>query len=272
MKHSPAENQMTLICPFISSKVKCHKVNWKAIYDLLYVFHTNFSHTIKGLRLAMWSLLHDTVQLREMLSTDQSLRDRRSRGYESVLVPHSSLKCNSKFPVGMSKFPVWRSRNFELLVGYIVVPAYWLINHLPKSKFRVWTRNFQLGCRNFQFAEVEISSLNSKFPVGMSKFPVCRCRNFQFADVEISSFKSKFPVCRSRNFQFAEVEISSLNSKFPVGMSKFPVRRSLNFQFGSRNFQFGTRNFHFELEISSLTKSKFRVVGWLYSCSSVLVH
>ena len=107
-----------------------------------------------------------------------------SRAYESVLVPHSSLKCN--------------------------------------SKFLVWTRNFQLGCRNFQFAEVEISSLNSKFPVGMSKFPVCRSRNFEFEleisswDVEISSLpKSKFPVWNSkfplwtRNFQFDEVEISS---------------------------------------------------------------
>ena len=39
----------------------------------------------KGLRLVMWSLLHDTDQLREMLSTDQSLRDRRSRGLWSVL-------------------------------------------------------------------------------------------------------------------------------------------------------------------------------------------
>ena len=40
---------------------------------------------LKGLRLVMWSLLHDTDQLREMLSTDQSLRDRRSRGLWSVL-------------------------------------------------------------------------------------------------------------------------------------------------------------------------------------------
>ena len=39
----------------------------------------------KGLRLLMWSLLHDTDQVREMLSTDQSLRDRRSRGLWSVL-------------------------------------------------------------------------------------------------------------------------------------------------------------------------------------------
>ena len=136
--------------------------------------------------------------------------------YESVLVPHSSLKCNSKFRV-CSKLEISSSANW---------------------KFRQ-TRNFQLGCRNFQFAELEISSLNSKFPVGMSKFPVCRqTGNFEFK-VEISSSK-----------QFG----------------------SRNFQFGSRNFQFGTRNFHFELEISSLTKSKFRVVGWLYSCSSVLVH
>ena len=26
----------------MSSKVKCYQVNWKAIYDLLYVIHTNF--------------------------------------------------------------------------------------------------------------------------------------------------------------------------------------------------------------------------------------
>ena len=28
----------------MSSNVKCLKVNWGAIYDLLYVFHTNFDH------------------------------------------------------------------------------------------------------------------------------------------------------------------------------------------------------------------------------------
>ena len=36
----------------ISSKVKCYtcyKVNWKAIYDLLYVFHTNFDHMMHHL-------------------------------------------------------------------------------------------------------------------------------------------------------------------------------------------------------------------------------
>ena len=70
------------------------------------------------------------------------------------------------------------------------------------------TRNFQLGCRNFQF-KLEISSWTKwKFPV--------RTRNFQL---------------ECRNFQFEEVEISSSNSKFPVGMSKFPVWRSRNFQF-----------------------------------------
>ena len=39
----------------------------------------------KRLRLVMGSLLHATDQLREMLSTDQSMRDRRSRGRWSVL-------------------------------------------------------------------------------------------------------------------------------------------------------------------------------------------
>ena len=161
----------------------------------------------------------------------------RSRNFEFELeisswdVEISSLP-KSKFPVWKSKFPVWRSRNFELLVGYIVVPAYWFINHLPKSKFRVWTRNFQLGCRNFQFAEVEISSLNSKFPVGMSKFPVCRSRNFQF-EFEISSW---------------DVEISSLpKSKFPVWNSKFPVWNS---KFQTQNFEL-----YFRLECGTNTLS-----------------
>ena len=38
---------------------------------------------LNGSRLVMWSLLHGTDQLREMLSTDQSLRDRRSRGLQN---------------------------------------------------------------------------------------------------------------------------------------------------------------------------------------------
>ena len=96
------------------------------------------------------------------------------------------------------------------------------------SKFPIQTRNFQLD-------KVEISSSNSKFPVGMSKFPVWRSRNFQFK-LEISSSNSKFPVGQSGNFQF-ELEISSWNVEISsLKKSKFPVQ---------------TRNFQFELEISS---------------------
>ena len=101
----------------------------------------------------------------------------------------------------------------------------------------------QLGCRNFQFAEVEISSLNSKFPVGMSKFPVCRSRNFEFEleisswDVEISSLpKSKFRVWKSK-FPVWNSKFTVWNSKFPVWNSKFPL--------WTRNYQFD------EVEISS---------------------
>ena len=70
--------------------------------------------------------------------------------YESVLVPHSSLKCNSKFPVGMSKFPV-QTRNFQL------------------DKVEISSWNVEISSWN-----VEISSLKK------SKFPVWRSRNFQF--------------------------------------------------------------------------------------------
>ena len=64
---------MTLICLSISSKVKCytcHKVNRKAIYDLLYVFHTNF----------IWCTIYETQALGRSVTliwekvTDQFLR------------------------------------------------------------------------------------------------------------------------------------------------------------------------------------------------------
>ena len=71
------------------------------------------------------------------------------------------------------------------------------------------TRNFQLGCRNFQL-KLEISSWTKwKFPVRTRNFQF-ECRNFQFEEVEISSSNSKFPVRQSGNFQF-ELEISSWN-------------------------------------------------------------
>ena len=43
MKYIQLKTQFALS---ISSKVKCYKVNWKAIYDLLYLFHTNVWCTI----------------------------------------------------------------------------------------------------------------------------------------------------------------------------------------------------------------------------------
>ena len=116
--------------------------------------------------------------------------------------------------------------------------------------------------------DVEISSSNSKFPVGQSG-------NFQFEleisswNVEISSLKkSKFPVrtrtfqLECRNFQFEEVEISSSNSKFPVQtMVNEPIRwnnyRPLYNQPTTRNFDF------VKLEISS-SKWKFRVPNWKF--------
>ena len=52
MKYSPLKTQWPWFALSISSKVKCHtcyKVNWKAIYDLLYVIHTNFYHMMHHL-------------------------------------------------------------------------------------------------------------------------------------------------------------------------------------------------------------------------------
>ena len=52
-EYSPLKTQWPWFALSISSKVKCytsHKVNWKAIYDLLYVFHTNFDHMMHHLR------------------------------------------------------------------------------------------------------------------------------------------------------------------------------------------------------------------------------
>ena len=54
----PTENLMTLICPFNFIKGQmsyiCYKVNWKAIYDLLYVFNTYFDHMMHHL----WDTTH----------------------------------------------------------------------------------------------------------------------------------------------------------------------------------------------------------------------
>ena len=52
MKYSPLKTQWPWFALSISSKVKCHtchKVNWKAIYNLLCVFHTNFDHMMHHL-------------------------------------------------------------------------------------------------------------------------------------------------------------------------------------------------------------------------------
>ena len=127
--------------------------------------------------------------------------------YEGVLVSHSSLKCNSKFPVGMSKFPVR-------------------------------TRNFQLECRNFQFEEVEISSSNSKFPVQTMVNEPIRWNNYiTNQQLEISTSSNwKFRV-QSGNF-----DIPTGNFEF-----KLEISTSANWKFRHPNWKFRvqTRNFDF---------------------------
>ena len=208
-----------------------------------------------------WKHKRVTSQPLCTLSWILTAANRYTLTYESVLVPHSSLKCN--------------------------------------SKFRVWTRNFQLGCRNFQFVEVEISSLNSKFPVGMSKFPVFRSRNFEFEleisswDVEISSLpKSKLYTFHlseapciyeqdgswiawhfycykcwlqaagnfdilTRNFDFVQLEILTSQLEISSSNGKFRLRQT-------GNFEIRTGNFEFELEISTSSNWKFRHSNWKF--------
>ena len=134
------------------------------------------------------------------------------------------------------------------------------------------TRNFQLGCRNFQF-KLEISSWTKwKFPVRTRNFQL-ECRNFQFEEVEISSSNSKFPVqtmvnepIRWNNYitnQQLEISTSS-NWKFRVPNWKF---RLPNWKFRLRqtgNFDIPTGNFEFKLEISTSANSKFRHPNWKF--------
>ena len=52
MKYSQLKTQWPWFALSISSKVKCYtwcRVNWKVLYDLLYVFHTNFDHMMHHL-------------------------------------------------------------------------------------------------------------------------------------------------------------------------------------------------------------------------------
>ena len=77
-------------------------------------------------------------------------------------------------------------------------------------------------------------------------------------DVEISSSNSKFPVGQSGNFQF-ELEISSWNvkiSSWNVEISSWNVEIS---SLKKSKFPGRTRNFQFKLEMSSWTKWKFPV-------------
>ena len=238
----------------------------------------------------------------------------RSRNFEFELEISSLELQFEKVEISTlnSKFPVWRSRNFELLVGYIVVLVYWFINHslnwkfrvrtgnfdffklefeleisswdveissLPKSKFRVWTWNFQLGCRNFQFAEVEISSLEveiSSLELEIStlnsKFPVWRSRNFELLVGYIvvlvywfinHSLNWKFRV-RTGNFDFFKLEISTF--QLEISSFELEISTSSNWKFRHSNWKFRVRtgNFHFvQLEISSLNW-KFRHPNWKF--------
>ena len=123
-----------------------------------------------------------------------------------------------------SKFPVWRSRNFELLVGYIVVPAYWFINHSLNWKFRVRTGNFDFFKLEISTFQLEISSSNWKF------------RLLQTGNFDIPT----------GNFEF-ELEIFTLsNWKFRVWTG---------------NLDIPTGNFEllFRLECGTNTLSYFRV-------------
>ena len=40
----PLERSVTLICPL--NVIKGHNVNWKIIYDFVYVLHANFGHSM----------------------------------------------------------------------------------------------------------------------------------------------------------------------------------------------------------------------------------
>ena len=46
MKKSQLKTQWPWFYLSMSSKAKFYMVNWEAIYDLLYAFHTNFDHTM----------------------------------------------------------------------------------------------------------------------------------------------------------------------------------------------------------------------------------
>ena len=185
--------------------------------------------------------------------------------YESVLVPHSSLKCNSKFPVGMSKFPV-QTQNFQFKLeisssdldtlsscnlwitsalipllcrkhSMVNEPIRWnnyitnqqlKISTSSNWKFRVQSGNFDFQTGNFDFGKLEIST----------------------SQLEISSSNSKFRLRQTGNF-----DIPTGNFEF-----KLEISTSANWKFRHPNWKFRvqTRNFEFKLEISS-SNSKFRV-------------
>ena len=136
----------------------------------------------------------------------------------------------------MSKFPVCRCRNFEFELE--ISSWYVEISSLPKSKFRVcpnWkfrvqTRNFDIGKLEILTSQLEISSSNSKF----------RLRQTGNFDIPTGNFEFKLEISTSANWKFRHP-----NWKFSSSNSKFRLRQT-------GNFDIPTGNFDFKLEISTL--------------------
>ena len=119
----------------------------------------------------------------------------------------------------------------SLLVGYIVVPAYWFINHSLNWKFRVRTGNFDFFKLEISTFQLEISSWNWK------------CWLLQTGNFDIPT----------GNFEF-ELEISTLsNWKFRVWTG------NLDIPTGNLDIPTGNFELHFRLECGTNTLSYFRV-------------
>ena len=136
------------------------------------------------------------------------------------------------------------------------------------SKFPIWrSRNFQFELKIFSW-NVEISSLNSTWNFDFGKLEIST------SQLEISSSNSKFrlrqmvnePIRWNNYITNQQLEIStSSNWKFRVQSGNFDFQTG-NFDFQTGNFDFQTGNFDFgkleistsQLEISS-SNSKFTI-------------
>ena len=124
--HSPMNAQWPWFDLSMLPKVKCHRVNWKSIYDLLYVFHAKFNKMLHLGDITFW----------KSCDLDLTKKDYPRSNVLTGFPPKMSNKIPWLFPDFQRKFPDHFIDNW--LSSYIVC------KHIRQITVMVWNNSFQM--------------------------------------------------------------------------------------------------------------------------------